>query len=52
MSSPAEINIHGNAACEICGSFETVEFTGKILCADCIALAGCGCTGHGGGDED
>jgi hypothetical protein len=39
------------AACERCGSFDTMEFAGKILCADCIQLAGCGCAGHGS-DED
>jgi len=35
-----------SAACERCGSFEFLEFAGKLLCADCIALAGCGCAGH------
>ena len=39
------------AACERCGSFDVLEFAGKLLCADCIALASCGCAGHGGGDD-
>jgi hypothetical protein len=41
-----------DAACERCGSFEAMEFAGKILCADCIQLAGCGCAGHGSDDEN
>jgi len=36
-----------DAACERCGSFETIEFAGKTLCTDCIQLAGCACAGHG-----
>jgi len=32
-------------ACEHCGSFEAMEIAGKVLCADCVALAGCGCAG-------
>jgi hypothetical protein len=36
-----------NAACEHCGQLEVLEIAGKFLCADCIALAGCGCAGHG-----
>lgn len=51
MSSPAE-GQSIEAACERCGSFEAMEFAGKFLCADCIQLAGCGCAGHGGGDEN
>ena len=34
-------------ACERCGSFDALEIAGKLLCADCVALAGCGCAGHG-----
>jgi hypothetical protein len=34
-------------ACERCGSFDVLELAGKFLCADCVALAGCGCAGHG-----
>jgi hypothetical protein len=41
-----------NSACERCGSFDALEFAGKILCADCIQLAGCGCAGHGNGGEN
>ena len=41
-----------DAACERCGRFDALEFTGKFLCADCIALAGCGCAGHDGGNGD
>jgi hypothetical protein len=40
-----------DAACERCGSFEAMEFAGKILCADCIQQAGCACAGHGGADD-
>lgn len=36
-----------DAACERCGSFDAMEFAGKVLCADCIQMAGCGCAGHG-----
>jgi hypothetical protein len=36
-----------DAACERCGSFDVLEFAGKFLCAECVALAGCGCAGHG-----
>jgi protein-arginine kinase activator protein McsA len=36
-----------DVACERCGSFEVFEIAGKFLCADCVALAGCGCAGHG-----
>jgi len=41
----------GDAACERCGSFDVLEIAGKLLCADCVALAGCGCAGHGGGEN-
>ena len=34
-------------ACVRCGSFEALEIGGQQLCADCVALAGCGCAGHG-----
>lgn len=33
------------AACERCGSFDASEIGGQFLCADCVALAGCGCAG-------
>jgi len=36
-----------DTACERCGRFEVLEIAGKFLCADCVALAGCGCAGHG-----
>jgi len=36
-----------DAQCERCGSFDALEFAGQLLCGDCIALAGCGCAGHG-----
>jgi len=35
------------AACERCGSLDVLEIAGRLLCADCVALAGCGCAGHG-----
>ncbi len=41
-----------DAACERCGSFDVLEIAGQQLCIDCIALAGCGCAGHGGGDGE
>ena len=41
-----------DAACERCGSFDAQEFAGTILCADCIALAGCSCAGHGGDKKE
>ena len=31
--------------CEACGQFDAIEMAGRVLCADCIALAGCGCAG-------
>jgi Cof subfamily protein (haloacid dehalogenase superfamily) len=34
------------AVCERCGAFEAMEIGGEMLCADCIAQAGCGCAGH------
>jgi hypothetical protein len=33
--------------CERCGSFDVLEIAGQFLCADCVAVAGCGCAGHG-----
>jgi hypothetical protein len=33
--------------CERCGCFDVLEIAGTFLCADCVALAGCGCGGHG-----
>ena len=39
------------ANCERCGSFEVLEIAGQFLCADCVAVAGCGCAGHGGDEE-
>jgi hypothetical protein len=32
-------------ACERCGSFDVLEFAGKLLCAECVALAGSSCAG-------
>jgi len=48
---PASASSAEDSACERCGSFEALEFAGKILCADCIQLAGCGCAGHGSGEN-
>ena len=39
-------------ACERCGSFDVLEFAGKFLCAECVALAGCGCAGQGDDEAD
>ena len=36
-------------ACVCCGSFETMEIGGQVLCVDCITLVGCGCAGSGSG---
>jgi len=47
VSSSAKINRDQNAVCERCGSFDVMEIAGQTLCKDCIALAGCGCAGHG-----
>jgi len=46
----AETQQDQNAQCERCGSFDASEIGGQLLCADCVALAGCGCAGHG--DEE
>lgn len=35
------------ATCERCGNFDVLEIAGQFLCADCVAVAGCGCAGHG-----
>jgi len=40
-----------DTVCERCSSFDALEIAGKLLCADCVALAGCGCAGQGHGDE-
>ena len=40
--------VEKSSGCERCGSFEVLEIAGKFLCTDCVALAGCGCAGHGG----
>jgi hypothetical protein len=47
VNSKPETKSPEEAACERCGSFEAMEFAGKILCADCIQLAACACAGHG-----
>ena len=44
-------NKTNEAACERCGSFDTLEIAGQFLCTDCVALAGCGCAGHGSDEE-
>lgn len=41
-----------DAVCEHCGSFDAMEFAGKILCTDCIQLAGSACAGSRSDDED
>ena len=51
MESKPASPVNADAACERCGQFDTVEIGGSVLCPDCVALAGCGCAGHGG-DED
>jgi hypothetical protein len=43
--------IDEKTACERCGSFDVLEIAGQFLCADCVAVAGCGCAGHGGDTE-
>jgi len=38
--------VAGNTSpCKHCGSPDTTEIADQFLCADCIALAGCGCAG-------
>jgi hypothetical protein len=49
-SKPAKI-VDETGACESCGGFEVMEIAGKYLCADCVALAGCGCAGDGAGED-
>jgi len=47
-SNPAKTTAAAkDAQCERCGSFDASEIGGQLLCADCVALAGCGCAGHG-----
>jgi hypothetical protein len=36
----------GENSCERCGCFEVLEIAGQSLCAECVALAGCGCAEH------
>jgi hypothetical protein len=45
-----QLNDSTAPACERCGSFDVLEIAGQFFCADCVALAGCGCAGHG--DEE
>jgi len=52
VNSQPESKATEPGACERCGSFNVLEIAGKFLCADCVAQAGCGCAGHGGGSED
>jgi hypothetical protein len=52
MESKPTIAAPEDAACERCGSFDALEIAGQALCKDCIALAGCGCAGHGDGDRE
>jgi hypothetical protein len=52
MSSQPESKMTAEAACERCGNFEVLEIAGKFLCSDCVALAGCGCAGHGEENSD
>jgi len=51
VNPSAENNLNEDKACERCGSFDAREFAGMILCVDCVALAGCGCAGHGDSAE-
>jgi hypothetical protein len=48
MESKSANSINEDKACERCGRFDAREISGLTLCTDCIALAGCGCAGHGG----
>jgi hypothetical protein len=52
MESNPTISGGEDAAGERCGSFDVLELAGRTLCTDCLALAGCGCAGHGGGHEE
>ena len=33
--------------CDECGQFGALEIAGRRLCPECVAVAGCGCAGHG-----
>jgi hypothetical protein len=39
------VQITKDKCCEKCGQFDVIEIAGQFLCADCVALAGCGCGG-------
>lgn len=43
--------VNEGTACENCGSFDVLEIAGQFLCTDCVAVAGCGCAGHGADEE-
>jgi hypothetical protein len=52
MESQPASTVNEAAGCERCGSFDVLEIAGQFLCADCVAVAGCGCAGHGGEEEN
>jgi hypothetical protein len=39
-------------ACDQCGHFGALEIADRRLCPDCIATAGCGCSGSSSTTED
>jgi len=47
MTSPHDLAATADQPCEECGQFGTLEIAGRCLYPDCVALAGCGCAGHG-----
>jgi hypothetical protein len=44
---PGKIEQGENVSCEECGQFGALEIAARCLCPECVALAGCGCAGHG-----
>jgi hypothetical protein len=45
MESKDTQAIAETAVCERCGNFDVIEIAGKVLCAECVTLAGCSCGG-------
>jgi hypothetical protein len=45
MESNTAISTNEDTACDTCGNFGALEIADRLLCPDCVALAGCGCGG-------
>ena len=50
MKTITDLTTAADQPCEECGQFGALEIAGRSLCPDCVALAGCGCAGHGEGE--